>query len=196
MTKEAATQDPYERRALLLHLGDVLETVFCLSQCADEYASIGDAVRGNDALANFTLLGFVDQKMTPRDFIRRASGAFFIWPKSLLDETLNRPMLASTVKSDLFDDNAAGWRAYVEERRAEVSWFGDDVPEVAASAAPAHAAGEAKESPERGSASEAKNESVARKGKGSAKAEAAAGKESAKDEPSRYATWPWPNKSK
>jgi hypothetical protein len=36
MTKQQAVQDPYERRALLLHLGDVLETVFCLSQCADE----------------------------------------------------------------------------------------------------------------------------------------------------------------
>lgn len=77
MTKqETATQDPYERRALLLHLGDVLESVFCLSQCADEYASIGEAVKGNDALAGFTLLGFVDATMPPRDFIRRASGAF------------------------------------------------------------------------------------------------------------------------
>ncbi|MDR5739431.1 hypothetical protein [Caballeronia sp. LZ016] len=190
MTKEAATQEPYERRALLLHLGDVLETVFCLSQCADDYASIGDAVRGNDALASFTLLGFVDQRMTPRDFIRRASGAFFIWPKALLDASLNRPMLASTVKSDLFDDNAAGWRAYVDERRAEVGWFGEDVPEVAQSAAPAHPAVAEPES-EPVPARETKKESVAP----TKPVEASTRKEvSAKKEPSRYATWPWPNK--
>ncbi|BAO88651.1 hypothetical protein [Caballeronia cordobensis] len=141
MTKQqTAMQDPYERRALLLHLGDVLETVFCLSQCADEYASIGEAVKGNDALAGFTLLGFVDEKMTPRDFIRRASGAFFVWPKGLLDETLNRPMLANMVKHDLFADNATGWQAYRTERQREVPWFGEDLPESAQSAAPAHEA--------------------------------------------------------
>ncbi|MCG7400092.1 MULTISPECIES: hypothetical protein [Caballeronia] len=163
MTKqETATQDPYERRALLLHLGDVLESVFCLSQCADEYASIGEAVKGNDALAGFTLLGFVDATMPPRDFIRRASGAFFVWPKALLDETLNRPMLANTVKHDLFADNAKGWNAYMEERRKEVPWFGEDLPEVATSAAPAHEATPA------------------------AEAEA--------EKPSRYSTWPWPDK--
>jgi hypothetical protein len=162
MTKEAV-QDPYERRALLLHLGDVLETVFCLSQCADDYASIGAAVRDNDALAGFTLLGFVDETLTPREFMRRASGAFFVWPKALLDETLNRSMLAGTVKHDLFEDNAKGWDAYVAERRKDVAWFGADLPDVARSAAPAHAAGDSgKESGER------------------------------ERKPSRYATWPWP----
>ncbi|WP_044042754.1 hypothetical protein [Caballeronia insecticola] len=178
MTNQAtATQDPYERRALLLHLGDVLETVFCLSQCADEYASIGDAVKGNDALAGFTLLGFVDASMAPRDFIRRASGAFFVWPKALLDETLNRPMLANTVKHDLFADNAKGWNAYAEERRRDVPWFGADLPDVAQSAAPAHEA----------ESHEAKAEAApdAKKPKRKAVAE----------QPSRYATWPWPDKS-
>ncbi|WP_277188488.1 hypothetical protein [Caballeronia sp. BR00000012568055] len=136
MTKQQAVQDPYERRALLLHLGDVLETVFCLSQCADEYESIGAAVRGNDALASFTLLAFVDANMTPRDFIRRASGAFFVWPKALLDETLNRDMLANTVKHDLFDENAKGWTAYVEERRKDVAWFAEALPELKEATAP------------------------------------------------------------
>lgn len=173
MTKqETATQDPYERRALLLHLGDVLETVFCLSQCADEYANIGEAVKGRDALAGFTLLGFTDAKMTPRDFIRRASGAFFVWPKALLDETLNRPMLANTVRHDLFADNAKGWDAYVAERRKDVPWFGEDLPEAAKSAAPAHEA-----------APQEKKE------KGRATPERAA------EKPSRYSSWPWPDKS-
>ncbi|WP_248322418.1 hypothetical protein [Caballeronia sp. Sq4a] len=175
MTNQAAPiQEPYERRALLLHLGDVLETVFCLSQCADEYASIGDAVRGNDALAGFTLLGFVDARMSPREFIRRASGAFFVWPKALLDESLNRPMLANTVKHDLFEDNPTGWRAYVEERRAEVPWFGEDLPEIAESAAPAHAAREDAPKQKSEDAPKQKNET---------------------QKPSRYLTWPWPNKT-
>jgi hypothetical protein len=143
MTKHDTAQDPYERRALLLHLGDVLETVFCLSQCADDYASIGEALRGNDALAGFTLLNLVDANMPPRDFIRRASGAFFVWPKALLDETLNRAMLANTVRHDLFDDNAPGWDAYVAERRKDVAWFGDDVPEETQKAAPVHVTEEA-----------------------------------------------------
>jgi hypothetical protein len=152
MTKQQAVQDPYERRALLLHLGDVLETVFCLSQCADEYESIGAAVRGNDALASFTMLAFVDANMTPRDFIRRASGAFFVWPKALLDESLNRDLLANTVKHDLFDDNARGWAAYVEERRKDVAWFAEALPELKEATTPVV-------------------------------------------EKSRYATWPWPDKS-
>ncbi|WP_235024626.1 hypothetical protein [Caballeronia arvi] len=170
-------QDPYERRALLLHLGDVLETVFCLSQCADDYASIGDAVKGNDALAGFTLLGFVDVKMTPRDFIRRASGAFFVWPKGLLDETLNRPMLANTVKHDLFADNAAGWDAYAAERRKEVPWFGEDLPETAVSAAPAHEAEPSAPAPVPAPAPAEKR-----------------GARAAAKKTSRYATWPWPDK--
>ncbi|SAL60100.1 hypothetical protein AWB71_03347 [Caballeronia peredens] len=183
MTNQAtATQDPYERRALLLHLGDVLETVFCLSQCADEYTSIGDAVKGNDALAGFTLLGFVDAGMAPREFIRRASGAFFVWPKALLDETLNRPMLANTVKHDLFADNARGWDAYVEERRREVPWFGADLPEVAQSAAPAHEAAINETAPQ-GAAQEAAPDAKKPKRKAAA------------EKPSRYATWPWPDKS-
>ncbi|MDR5775476.1 MULTISPECIES: hypothetical protein [unclassified Caballeronia] len=139
-TQASPVQDPFERRALLLHLGDVLETVFCLSQCADDYPSIADAVRGNDALADFTLLGFVAGDMTPREFIRRASGAFFVWPKALLDETLNRPMLANTVRHDLFEDDAKGWDAYVEERRREVVWFGEDLQEAGQSTASLDAA--------------------------------------------------------
>lgn len=170
MTKqETATQDPYERRALLLHLGDVLESVFCLSQCADDYASIGEAVKGNEALAGFTLLGFIDEKMAPRDFIRRASGAFFVWPKALLDETLNRPLLANTVKHDLFADNAKGWEAYRQERRKDAPWFGEDLTDVAKSAPPAHEAAPA---------------AAPQKQKGKA----------ASDKASRYSTWPWPDK--
>jgi hypothetical protein len=110
--------------------------------------------------------------MAPRDFIRRASGAFFVWPKALLDETLNRPLLANTVKHDLFADNAKGWDAYVEERRKEVPWFGEALPDTAESAEPAHAASTPAPVP------------APQKQKRKAKSE----------KPSRYSTWPWPDK--
>jgi hypothetical protein len=53
-----------------------------------------------------------------------------VWPKALLDETLNRQLLAHTIQHDLFAGNAKGWEAYVSERRQEVPWFGEDLPKV------------------------------------------------------------------
>lgn len=96
--------DPYERRALLLHLGDALEALFCLSRCADAHPTIGAALSNEDSLASFSLLGFVDAQMPPRRFIERTASAFFVWPKMLLDESLNRPLLAETVRHDLFEN--------------------------------------------------------------------------------------------
>jgi hypothetical protein len=66
---EAAMDDPYERRALLLHLGDVLEAIFCLTKCADSRATIGEALAKDDALVNFNILKQVDAGMHPQDFI-------------------------------------------------------------------------------------------------------------------------------
>jgi hypothetical protein len=160
---EAAMDDPYERRALLLHLGDVLEAIFCLTKCADSRASIGEALQKDDSLASFAILAQIDGAMHPQDFIRRATGAFFMWPKALLDETLNRQMLAHTVQHDLFAGNEAGWTAYVNERRTEVPWFGEDLPKV-----PDSNGGNSNDAagPDSEAAEEAK--------------------------PRRYSTWPWP----
>jgi hypothetical protein len=160
---EAAMDDPYERRALLLHLGDVLEAIFCLTKCADSRASIGEALQKDDSLASFAILAQIDGGMHPQDFIRRATGAFFMWPKALLDETLNRQMLAHTVQHDLFAGNEAGWTAYVNERRTEVPWFGEDLPKV-----PDSNGGNSNDAadPDSEAAEDAK--------------------------PRRYSTWPWP----
>ncbi|SAL60138.1 hypothetical protein [Caballeronia telluris] len=157
--------DPYERRALLLHLGDVLEAIFCLSKCADSRASIGDALQKDDALVSFAILSQVDAGMHPQEFVRRATGAFFVWPKALLDETLNRRLLAQTVQHDLFAGNEAGWTAYLSERRKEVPWFGEDLPDV----------------PDSNSAD-------------AGETDVAADSESASEgaRSSRYSTWPWP----
>jgi hypothetical protein len=162
---EAAMDDPYERRALLLHLGDVLEAIFCLSKCADSRTSIGEALQKDDALVSFAILNHVDAAMHPQDFIRRATGAFFVWPKALLDETLNRRLLAHTVQHDLFAGNEAGWNAYLSERRKDVPCFGEDLPEVP----------------------DANDAAV---GEPDAATASAAETEEAKS--SRYSTWPWP----
>ena len=36
--------DQYERRALLLHLGDVFATIHAVAKCRDQYASLADAI--------------------------------------------------------------------------------------------------------------------------------------------------------
>ena len=125
-------KDAYERRALLLHLGDVLEAISCLSRSGSQYATLGEALAAEDSLVSFTWLGFIDANTAPRQVAEQAAAAFFLWPKSLLDETLNRPLLASTVQHDLFAGNPGGWEAYVAERKKDVSWFAEGVQGPAA----------------------------------------------------------------
>ncbi|WP_438392226.1 hypothetical protein [Caballeronia sp. DA-9] len=125
-------KDAYERRALLLHLGDVLEAMFCLSRSGARYATLGHALAAEDSLAGFTWLGFINTDTSPQEFAERAAAAFFLWPKSLLDEELNRPLFASTVRHDLFAGNPQGWAAYLAERRKDVAWFGEGVEEAPA----------------------------------------------------------------
>lgn len=117
--------DAYERRALLLHMGDVMESLYCLSRADKRSKTLGEALQKEDSLAGFSWLGFLDPALSPESAISRATGAFFLWPKSLLDETLNRELLASTVQHDLFAGNRDGWTRYVAERREEVAWFGE-----------------------------------------------------------------------
>lgn len=128
--------DAYERRALLLHLGDVLEALFCLSRSGQRYATLGEALTREDSLTGFTVLGYLDAGMSPQQVTERITAAFFLWPKSLLDEELNQSLLASTVQHDLFAGNPKGWEAYVKERRKEVAWFAEGLQEPPASAEP------------------------------------------------------------
>jgi hypothetical protein len=136
MNLEILMNDAYERRSLLLHLGDVLEALFCLSRTGNRYPTLGDALTGEDSLAGFAVLGFLDAGMSPQQVTERATAAFFLWPKSLLDEELNRSLLASTVQHDLFAGNPKGWDAYVKERRKEVAWFAEGFQEPPAGVEP------------------------------------------------------------
>jgi hypothetical protein len=136
MNLEILMNDAYERRALLLHLGDVLEALFCLSRSGQRYTTLGEALTREDSLTGFTVLGYLDAGMSPQQVTERATAAFFLWPKSLLDEELNQSLLASTVQHDLFAGNPEGWEAYVKERRKEVAWFGKGLQEPPASGEP------------------------------------------------------------
>lgn len=120
-------KDAYERRALLLHLGDVLEGISCLSRSGSQYSTLGEALAAEDSLVSFTWLGFIDANIAPRQLAGQAAAAFFLWPKSLLDEKLNRPLFASTVQHDLFAGNPSGWERYVAERKKDVAWFAEGV---------------------------------------------------------------------
>jgi hypothetical protein len=121
-------KDAFERRALLLHLGDVLEAVNRLLKCGDDHKTVRELAAANTSLADFPLLTQISQRTTPQEFVLRATEAFFAWPRELLEPELNREHLASTVQRSLFVGNAEGWRAYVAGLKGEVPWFGAGLP--------------------------------------------------------------------
>ncbi|WP_244851562.1 hypothetical protein [Caballeronia sp. SL2Y3] len=123
-------QDAMERRALLLHLGDVVEAIGCVLKLSGRHKTIGEAAASEDSLADLPLLRFVAPELTPHDFAARAATAYFLWTKALLEATLNRKLLAHTVQHDLFAGDQPGWDAYVEMMKLQVPWFGDDLGPV------------------------------------------------------------------
>jgi hypothetical protein len=82
-------------------------------------------VAQEESLMSFLILRMVDPEMTPYEFAKRAASAFFLWPKALLEEGLNHPLLANLVQHDLFIGHQSGWDSYVSELRQHVSWFGE-----------------------------------------------------------------------
>ncbi|MGU7784257.1 hypothetical protein [Burkholderia sp. PU8-34] len=128
-------KDAFERRALLLHLGDVLEAIERLAAGGEgERKTLHQLIAANEALAGLPLLQQVSQQMTLHEFVQRASAAFSTWPRALLEPELNREHLAAMVQRNLFAANTAGWRAYVRELKPEVAWFGDGLPAEGAAA--------------------------------------------------------------
>jgi hypothetical protein len=131
--------DQYERRALLLHLGEVFATIHAVAKCRDQYASLADAIAADDALSGFALLHQVAGNMPPAAFVIKASGAFLAWPHALLAEQLDQQALTHPVEQNLFEDNSAGWAAYSVALQNDVPWFGQSaVPAAADSAQDEH----------------------------------------------------------
>lgn len=122
--------DRFDRRELLLHLGDMLEALSCLARTGWPDALVVDLAKEQDLLQDFEFLRALARKMTVGEFSARVASAFFLWPKELLDTELNRNALASTVQHDLFDGNPDGWKAYVAYMQKKVKWFGTGLPQM------------------------------------------------------------------
>jgi hypothetical protein len=121
-------KDAFERRALLLHLADVLDAMNRLLQSGDGHETVQELAATNDSLSAFALLRQVSPRMTSAEFVSRATDAFFAWPRELLEPELNRERLAGAVQRCLFSGNTEGWRAYVAALQGEVPWFGAGLP--------------------------------------------------------------------
>ncbi|NPT56158.1 hypothetical protein [Paraburkholderia elongata] len=116
--------DAFERRALLIHLGDVLEAMNSLLERGKDRAIVRELAAENESLAGRLLLMQIAPQMTSREFFTRAVRAFSIWPQALLDADLDEERLVTSVQENLFPDNPDGWLAYVAAMQTEVPWFG------------------------------------------------------------------------
>lgn len=132
MNEHTVIDDGFDRRELLLHLGDILEALNCLVRKNTANVSVAQLVREEDSLQDFEFLRALEPKMTVTEFGAGVASAFFLWPKELLEVELNRNALASTVQHDLFAGNPAGWKVYVSHVQKKVSWFGTALPEMKA----------------------------------------------------------------
>jgi hypothetical protein len=136
MNGDTAMDDRFDRRELLLHLGDILEALSCLARTGRTGALVRELATEQDSLQGFEFLRVLSPKMTVAEFGARVASAFFLWPKELLDVKLNRNALASTVQHDLFDGNPDGWKAYAAHMQKKVKWFGAGLSKIEGAASP------------------------------------------------------------
>jgi len=190
-------KDAYERRALLLHLGDVLQAVNRLMNCSSGEQTVDEALAATDSLKGLPLLTQVSSSMTTRDFVRHAVAAFRSWPKELLELELDREQLAREVQRALFVGNAPGWHAYVATLREEVVWFGTGLEAVEQSKADLAAASEDALAPNpltgetagaRADSSDIESDDHAHARKSRESVESV---ESVESDPRFYPSWPW-----
>ncbi|MFM0669817.1 hypothetical protein [Paraburkholderia sediminicola] len=116
--------DAFERRALLIHLGDVLEVMNALLRRGKDHTTVRELAAESEFLAGQPLLMHISPRTTSREFVAQAVRAFSKWPQALLDADLDGERLATSVQRNLFADNPDGWLAYVAAMQAEVPWFG------------------------------------------------------------------------
>src|ERR1700689_3057585 len=85
MNGETLLDDRFDRRELLLHLGDMLEALSCLARTGRPEALVRQLATEQDSLQGFQFLRALSPKMTVAAFGARVASAFFLWPKELLD---------------------------------------------------------------------------------------------------------------
>lgn len=132
--------DRFDRRELLLHLGDVLDALHRLASKSEAGAPVTRLIQEDDSLQRFEFLRALAPQMTVAEFTQGVASAFFLWPKELLEAELDRDALASSVQHNLFDGNPEGWNAYVDYVQKKVKWFGNGLSnlEQGAAAEPSH----------------------------------------------------------
>ncbi|KGR93552.1 hypothetical protein [Burkholderia sp. ABCPW 111] len=117
-------EDAYARRALLLHLGSVLQILSRLEEQKRDDLSIEALLATNGMLADVPLVEYVVQDMTMREFEARALRSFCLWPQLLLEDPLDYDALALPVRKHLFAGNDTGWKAYAAALREAAPGFG------------------------------------------------------------------------
>ncbi|MBN3764783.1 hypothetical protein [Burkholderia sp. Ac-20365] len=121
-------KDAFERRALLLHLGDALQAISAALAADAKHHTLHHLLNAHAELGAHEWLAAVSAKMKTTEFAKRASASFEKWPVRLLDEQVDYSALALAVQDNLFADNPSGWRAYIDAMKREVEWFGDGLP--------------------------------------------------------------------
>ncbi|AUT59379.1 hypothetical protein [Paraburkholderia terrae] len=121
-------KDAFERRALLLHLGDALQTLSTALAADAKHHTVHHLLNAHAELAGHAWLAAVSPKMKASEFAKRASASFAEWPALLLEEQVDYTRLALAVHDHLFADDRTGWRTYVDAMKREVEWFGDALP--------------------------------------------------------------------
>jgi hypothetical protein len=106
---EKAVDDRFDRRELLLHVGDVLEALSRVAGTGRPDASVAQLFKDEKSLHGFAFLRGLAPTINAAEFGKRAASAYSRWPKDLLEEELNRDALASSVQHDLFGGNPEGW---------------------------------------------------------------------------------------
>jgi hypothetical protein len=123
--------DRFDRRELLLHLGDVLEAASAVAKTDRPDVSVSLLALNDSSLQAFPFLHHVAARVLASDFPGHVTNAYKHWPRALLEARLDGEALALPVRRELFDDGGAGWDAYVSHIRQKVAWFGTELPDAA-----------------------------------------------------------------
>jgi hypothetical protein len=175
-------KDAFERRALLLHLGEALQAIAAALAAGSTHRTLRDLLNARTELAAQPWLAALSPDTTTADFVGRASASFAEWPALLLEERVDYARLALAVRDRLFAGDSAGWRRYVDAIRQEVAWFADDLP-----AAEAHI----DETPEPAQAADEAPTPVDANDVERAEEGGSATRESVEGDGRLYPSWPW-----
>jgi len=111
--------DQFDRRELLLHLGDMLKALSCLAKTGRPDAPVTKLAKQNESLQDFEFLHALTPNMTVGAFGARVVSAFPLVAKGTARVRAQPQCVASTVQHDLFDGNPDGWKEYVVHVRKE-----------------------------------------------------------------------------